>query len=149
MTVRTIKKNDAAPVAALLSQTIAGGGHTTVSALTEALNTAQSIGLHWTDERGTVGAIVGHCIANEAEIHEVGIAPFARRQGLATALVGAFCRVAQQRGAAVCFLEVRANNTSAQHLYTHMGFEVCGRRKSYYSDGEDAVVMRRPLETDT
>ena len=43
------------------------------------------------------------------------------------------------------FLEVRADNARAQHLYERFGFERVGVRKRYYQpSGVDAIVMRRP-----
>lgn len=42
------------------------------------------------------------------------------------------------------FLEVRASNQAAIGLYSKHGFEVVGRRKSYYHNPiEDALVMKR------
>ena len=45
-------------------------------------------------------------------------------------------------------LEVRVSNTLAQNLYVKYGFEVVGRRKSYYSDNkEDAYnMLAQPLD---
>jgi ribosomal-protein-alanine N-acetyltransferase len=42
-------------------------------------------------------------------------------------------------------LEVRASNTAAQRLYAGAGFERRGKRRGYYADGEDAIVMGRSL----
>jgi ribosomal protein S18 acetylase RimI-like enzyme len=54
---------------------------------------------------------------------------------------------AADRGARRVFLEVRADNPIAQHLYTARGFRPVGRRPRYYQpDGVDAVVMRLDLE---
>ena len=39
------------------------------------------------------------------------------------------------------YLEVRETNTIAQKLYKKYGFSILYRRKGYYSDGEDALVM--------
>lgn len=42
------------------------------------------------------------------------------------------------------FLEVRESNLAAQALYRSCGFEVIGKRKSYYANPlEDAIIMRR------
>ena len=46
-------------------------------------------------------------------------------------------------------LEVGAQNTPAVKLYQSLDFEPIGLRKSYYSSGEDALVMRRCLQTVT
>lgn len=41
----------------------------------------------------------------------------------------------------VMSLEVRVNNVVAQHVYTNLGFQFGGKRKNYYGEGEDALVM--------
>jgi ribosomal-protein-alanine N-acetyltransferase len=39
-------------------------------------------------------------------------------------------------------LEVAAGNESALELYGGFGFAEISRRRGYYADGEDAVIMR-------
>jgi len=39
------------------------------------------------------------------------------------------------------FLEVRESNKKAIYLYNTFGFETIYRRKAYYTNGEDALVM--------
>ena len=41
------------------------------------------------------------------------------------------------------FLEVKKTNFPAINLYFNFGFEEIDRKKMYYSDGEDAIVMSR------
>ena len=41
----------------------------------------------------------------------------------------------------VMSLEVRIDNVIAQHVYTNLGFQFGGKRKNYYGEGEDAMVM--------
>ena len=43
----------------------------------------------------------------------------------------------------IAFLEVRNNNKSAIQLYRSFGFKATHRRKSYYPNGEDAIVMAK------
>lgn len=45
------------------------------------------------------------------------------------------------RGVQKGFLEVRPSNSSALFLYQRLGFMEINRRKSYYADGEDCLVM--------
>jgi N6-L-threonylcarbamoyladenine synthase/ribosomal-protein-alanine N-acetyltransferase len=50
---------------------------------------------------------------------------------------------ARKRGAREVFLEVRADNPTAQRLYLRLGFEEIGVRPGYYQpDNVDALVMR-------
>ena len=41
------------------------------------------------------------------------------------------------------FLEVKTTNFAAINLYLNFGFEEINRKKMYYSDGQDAIVMSR------
>ena len=50
----------------------------------------------------------------------------------------------KNRGAAVCFLEVRSKNSAAIALYESFGFQKISLRKHYYKD-DDAVVMKKEL----
>ena len=43
------------------------------------------------------------------------------------------------------FLEVRESNIAAIQLYKRYHFEQVGVRKSYYQDGENAIVMKKSL----
>jgi ribosomal-protein-alanine N-acetyltransferase len=43
------------------------------------------------------------------------------------------------------FLEVSEANGAARALYAAAGFEEAGRRRRYYADGSDALVLRRAL----
>ena len=52
--------------------------------------------------------------------------------------VMAECRV---RGASFVSLEVRVSNAGAIALYAGLGFIETGRRKKYYENGEDAILM--------
>ena len=40
------------------------------------------------------------------------------------------------------FLEVKRSNLSAINFYKKFNFKEIGLKKKYYSDGEDAIIMR-------
>lgn len=43
-------------------------------------------------------------------------------------------------------MEVRAGNAAAIAMYQqHLGFATVGRRRAYYADGEDALLMALPM----
>lgn len=95
-------------------------------------------------DRRLVGYAVTWTVLDQAELGNVAVAPEAREAGIGRALVVAILDRIRARGARECFLEVRESNQVAQGLYRDMGFEVVGRRRSYYSvPVEDALVMRR------
>ena len=51
---------------------------------------------------------------------------------------------ALERGRRLSTLEVRASNMPAQRLYEKLGFDIVGRRRHYYRDGEDGLIMTTP-----
>lgn len=89
--------------------------------------------------------VLARVAADEAEILTLCVVPSARQQGLGQALMAAAMAAAAARGAGAMFLEVAAGNIAAQRLYSAMGFVAAGRRRRYYADGGDALVMRRAL----
>ncbi len=95
------------------------------------------------DERG--GMILARSAADEAEILTLAVAPVARRLGIGRALVMEAARVAAARGAVRMLLEVSASNQAARALYESLGFSKAGRRRRYYADGADALILLLPL----
>lgn len=92
--------------------------------------------------RRVIGFIVYWLVAEEVHILNLAAAPERRRQGVAKKLVLAALRSANQKGAKRAFLEVRASNTSAQRLYSSLGFSGTSVRRGYYDTPiEDAVLM--------
>ena len=86
--------------------------------------------------------LLARVAADEAEILTLAVAPSARRQGRAMALLDAAIALVRGAGARALFLEVSAVNTAAQALYARAGFVEVGRRPRYYADGADALVLR-------
>jgi ribosomal-protein-alanine N-acetyltransferase len=95
------------------------------------------------DNRG--GMLMARVTAEAAEVLTLAVAPTARRQGIATRLLNAAIAEARSRGAASVFLEVSTANAAAQALYQGAGFAAVGRRRSYYADGSDGIVLRLDL----
>jgi [ribosomal protein S18]-alanine N-acetyltransferase len=69
----------------------------------------------------------------------------ARRRGLGALLMAGALAQAVAGGAAAMLLEVAADNDAARALYARLGFEEVGRRRRYYADGRDALVLKRLL----
>ncbi|MDE6481721.1 MAG: ribosomal protein S18-alanine N-acetyltransferase [Alphaproteobacteria bacterium] len=90
------------------------------------------------------GFIVYRVVADEAEIVTIGVAPDARRGGVAAAMLAIAEQDAKKRGAAKMFLEVATDNTAARALYRAAGYSEVGVRPKYY-DGVDAILMARQL----
>lgn len=82
----------------------------------------------------------------DADIQTIAFDAPHRGAGRGRALLRALLDAARQRGAREVFLEVRADNPSAEGLYLSEGFVEIGRRPRYYQpDGVDAIVMRLAL----
>ncbi|MDF9714831.1 GNAT family N-acetyltransferase [Nocardioides sp. ChNu-99] len=97
----------------------------------------------------SAGPVVGYAVlgvaGDVADLLRIGVAPEARRTGVATALLAAVLDVARQAGAERLLLEVAAGNAGAVAFYAHAGFAEIHRRPRYYRDGSDALVLQREL----
>jgi [ribosomal protein S18]-alanine N-acetyltransferase len=88
-------------------------------------------------------------MVDDAHITTFGVHPDWRRQGIGRQLLLRLAELSIGIGAGRMTLEVRASNQGAQALYRSFGFDVAGRRPSYYTDdGEDALVMTTPALDD-
>jgi ribosomal-protein-alanine N-acetyltransferase len=89
-------------------------------------------------------ACVWH-LEGELLINNVAIAPAHRRRGLGRGLLSRLLEDGRAAGCRRALLEVRPSNEGARRLYGRMGFREVGRRRGYYSDGEDALVLAAGL----
>lgn len=88
-----------------------------------------------------VGYICPMLVLDEGHILDVAVDPVVRGQGVGRLLVERVLADCRASGASFVSLEVRPSNEAAVALYRVMGFVECGRRKRYYQDGEDALLM--------
>jgi ribosomal-protein-alanine N-acetyltransferase len=91
------------------------------------------------------GFLLAWEVTDEAHVIDLIVAPAARRQGLGRALLETLLVHARARDLRVVLLEVRRDNQAAQQLYAGFGFEEVGERTAYYSDGQDALLLRLTL----
>jgi ribosomal-protein-alanine acetyltransferase len=114
-------------------------------AFAEELRAPEAIVLVARDARAAAGEVVGYLSARRAadELHvlSLGVAPARRRAGVASALLASSLAEAAARGARLAHLEVRAENAEALAFYEHFGFRALGRRRRYYPNGEDALLL--------
>lgn len=80
-------------------------------------------------------------IVEEAHITRLAIHPDLQRRGLGQGLLLILLTIAQQQGLEWATLEVKASNHGAIALYERMGFQSVGRRRNYYPDQEDALIL--------
>lgn len=96
-----------------------------------------------------LGYFVAMLGVDEVHLLNITVAPAYQHQGWARVLLEALALWARGRKAQWLWLEVRASNLRAQHVYEAHGFRRVGERKRYYpaahGQREDAVVMSLPL----
>lgn len=95
--------------------------------------------------QGEDGSVLGYAVLSvvldEGNLDNIAVAPQARRQGVADALLSALTGFGREHLACL-MLEVRASNAPAMALYEKHGFAAVGRRKNYYeAPREDAILM--------
>lgn len=86
----------------------------------------------------------GRVVTDEAELFQIGTLPKYRGRGLAKSLLERLHEKMREKGAAVCFLEVRGRNAAAISLYEKSDYERISVRRNYYPD-DDAIVMKKVL----
>jgi ribosomal-protein-alanine N-acetyltransferase len=86
---------------------------------------------------------------DEVHLLNLVVAPEHQRQGWAQVLLDALALWARGQGAQWLWLEARASNTRAVHVYKAHGYRLVGTRRQYYpaanGQREDAVVMSLKL----
>ncbi len=98
------------------------------------------------------GTLVGYLMAwrcgDELHVLNLAVSPEERRHGAGSLLLEAALAEAGARGLSLVTLEVRESNLGARAFYERHGFEAAGRRRGYYRDnGEDAIIMNRPVDS--
>lgn len=89
----------------------------------------------WLNEKG-----------KEVEIHNVAVRPEWRRRSVGRRLVEHVVAEARAVGAERISLEVRVHNHPAIGLYRSLGFCETGKRRGYYANGEDALIMELRID---
>lgn len=97
------------------------------------------------DDDRVTGYVDVSVAGDVADLLRIVVDPAARRTGTATVLLDAASRRAADLGAARMLLEVSTANTAALSFYEHAGFTSVSRRRRYYRDGSDALVLQRSL----
>jgi len=92
---------------------------------------------------GVIGYVCALWLAGELEILRLVAHPQHRRRKVAQRLLDALIEQYRPRGLERMLLEVRTSNDVALLFYRQCGFRRCGRRRRYYADGEDALLLER------
>jgi ribosomal-protein-alanine N-acetyltransferase len=90
--------------------------------------------------------VLGYMVAlrsvDSADLLNICVHPDYQHQGLGRALFDYLVQQLQLLGINDIFIEVRQSNHSALLFYQTMGFEAIDIRKKYYSNLEDAKILR-------
>ncbi|MBI3472110.1 MAG: ribosomal protein S18-alanine N-acetyltransferase [Candidatus Solibacter usitatus] len=91
------------------------------------------------EEAGSVGGflVTRQVAPGEYEILNLAVDPALRRRGIARRLLEQTLETRPGK----YFLEVRESNTAARNFYISMGFQIAGRRPSYYEDPSEAAIV--------
>ena len=85
-------------------------------------------------------------VLGEGNIVNVAVDEHYRKNGIARALMQELVKRGLEKNVNIFFLEVRAGNEAAKHLYETEGFRNIGVRKNFYEKPvEDAYVMSKIL----
>lgn len=126
-----------------LEQACFGGSWTREMLLSE-LDNPLGVGVFEHFDGKIAAFALGRVVVDEAELFQIGTLPEYRGRGFAKSLLAQLHDKMREKGAAVCFLEVRSRNAAAIALYEKSGYERVSVRRNYYPD-DDAVVMRKTL----
>jgi ribosomal-protein-alanine N-acetyltransferase len=92
-------------------------------------------------DRGLAGYLCLKEVLDEAEILDVAVDPAFRGRGVGRGLVDWAVGLCRERQLNLLCLEVRVGNVEAIALYRRLGFIEVGRRRKYYENGDDAILM--------
>ena len=91
------------------------------------------------------GQVIAYACAwisfNEADVANFAVDENFRGRGIGKKLFAELLRRVKLRDVKAVTLEVRVSNIAAIKLYESFGLRSVGRRKGYYEDGEDALIM--------
>ncbi len=94
-------------------------------------------------ENKVVGFAGIKIVLDTADIMNIAVKEDYRRQGIATLLLNNILDICNEKNIKTINLEVNEENFSAIRLYQKFGFKENGRRKKYYDNKFDAILMER------
>ncbi len=82
-------------------------------------------------------------LGEESELLNLAISPDHRQKGLAKKLMEFYINFCYQKGVKKYYLEVHPQNIPAVRLYQSFAYQPTGRRKNFYQDKYEALLMER------
>lgn len=92
-------------------------------------------------ESRVIGYVGFRLQSKEGHVTTIAVHPDWRQRGLGELLLLTAIDRMMRRQVSVVSLEMRPSNQVARRLYRKYGFQRVARRRGYYRDGEDALVM--------
>ncbi len=142
---RPLCEEDASHIAALEDDSMGSDAWSVTSVLDE-LGRRDRIWWVAEDAERLVGYGGALVVGGDAQILKVCVDGAYRRCGIGIEIMSRVAYDAKCLAATTASLEVRLGNKGAQAFYERCGFIHEGVRPHYYSDGEDAVIMRADLD---
>lgn len=97
------------------------------------------------DENKIRGFLLYSLILDEAEILTFCVSPEQQSKGVGGNLLAVFLKEMKEKQVSKVLLDVAENNFSAIKLYNRYGFMESGRRRKYYENKIDALLMSKAL----
>jgi ribosomal-protein-alanine N-acetyltransferase len=109
---------------------------------TDSLNNPKTLSSLLIIDDQVLGYFVATHSPDSMDLLNICIHPEHQHQGLGTQLFDYLTQQLQALSLNTIFIEVRASNKSALLFYQKLGFNLIDSRKKYYSNGEDAKILR-------
>lgn len=97
--------------------------------------------LVYEQDKKVVGFVVFSIMYEKVEIIDIVVQDECQRQNIGSQLLSSVIKECVDKKCESLTLEVRPSNEKAISFYVKHGFRQISMRKSYYHDGEDALVM--------
>lgn len=103
------------------------------------------LAVDYDDENQIRGFLLYSLILDEAEILTFCVSPELQNKGVGANLLAVFLEKMKEKQVSKILLDVAENNFSAIKLYHRYGFMENGRRRKYYENKMDALLMSKAL----
>jgi len=97
------------------------------------------------ENKKIIGYTIGRPKNGQAEIISLAVDPGWREKGIGTILTKFLIEHFQKEGIKEVFLYVRTKNKGAVSFYQELGFKISETLESFYSNGDNAYLMKLSL----
>ncbi|HET7356822.1 MAG TPA: ribosomal protein S18-alanine N-acetyltransferase [Nocardioidaceae bacterium] len=144
MNIRAATQEDAAGVAALEALCFGDDAWTPPMVVSELTGPDRDT-LVALEDTALVGYAMTLASGDVVDLLRIAVHPEQRRRGVARTLLDTVIERGARTRAERVLLEVRVGNVAARSFYAASGFAEISRRRGYYRDGSDALVLALPL----